>query len=205
MDSVLEIYCSLWTLYLIKKRVVSSSNSRPVGLSTHIYFHHGLYVVTRELTGLNNSNANLEITNNIEPAEQTVSGQKWKELSSIRLKYRWKPGEIKHKVNMIEVRWCIMIKVNACFFYSWFHEHTQSLNLYDMYCFPGIKNGNNTWKSWGLLAKALCLLRLMCTVLCPGLPGFCDVAVVVTPGLLSPPPPSSSVSPSSPPMWTAES
>ena len=58
--------------YLIKERVVSSSDSCSVGLSAHIHFHNRLYVVARQLSTLDNPNTDLDITSNNEAAEQSV-------------------------------------------------------------------------------------------------------------------------------------
>lgn len=58
------------------------------------------------------------------------------------------------------------------------------------------QNSDNTWKSWGLLARALCLLRLRRTGLWPGFPGW--LGEVGAPGLPPWTPPSTSASPSSP-------
>lgn len=45
--------------YLIKERVVPPLDPGPVGLSTHMDLHHRFDVVSRQLTGLNDSNTNL--------------------------------------------------------------------------------------------------------------------------------------------------
>lgn len=50
--------------YLIKERVISSSYSSPVRLSTNIHFHHWLDVVARQLSPLDNPNTNLDIPSN---------------------------------------------------------------------------------------------------------------------------------------------
>lgn len=47
-------------LYLIKERAISSSYSSPLGMSTYIHLNHWLDVVARQLSTLDNSNANLD-------------------------------------------------------------------------------------------------------------------------------------------------
>lgn len=62
-----------WSQYLIKERVISSSDSSPVAVFTHIHLNHWLDVVARQLSALNNPNTNLDIESNSEAAEQTVT------------------------------------------------------------------------------------------------------------------------------------
>lgn len=70
----------LWTHYLVKKGVISSSNSGPVGLSAYIHLNHWLDVVARQLSTLDNPNTNLHIASNSEAAEQTIYlGPFWKD------------------------------------------------------------------------------------------------------------------------------
>lgn len=66
-----------WTHYLIEERVISSSDSSPVGLSTNMHLHHWFDVVARQLSTLDNPNANLDIASNSEAAEQTVRQFVW--------------------------------------------------------------------------------------------------------------------------------
>lgn len=66
-----------WTHYLVKEGVISSSDSSPVGLSTNIHLHHWFDVVARQLSTLDNSNANLDIASDSEAAEQTVRQFIW--------------------------------------------------------------------------------------------------------------------------------
>lgn len=58
------------------------------------------------------------------------------------------------------------------------------------------RDEGNTWKSWGLLARALCLFRLSRTGFRPGFPGWFDEEAVDTPPPW--PPPSTTASSSSP-------
>lgn len=57
--STLQLECC-YTTYFIKKWVISSFDSCPVCLTTNMNFDYWLYVISRQLTTFNDSNANLK-------------------------------------------------------------------------------------------------------------------------------------------------
>lgn len=62
--STLQLECC-YTTYFIKKWVISSFDSCPVCLTTNMNFDYWLYVISRQLTTFNDSNANLKKKSNI--------------------------------------------------------------------------------------------------------------------------------------------
>lgn len=57
---------------LVEERVISSSDSGPVRLSTYIHLNHWLDVVARQLSTLDNPDTDLNIERRSEAAEPTV-------------------------------------------------------------------------------------------------------------------------------------
>lgn len=51
----------MWVCYLIEERVISSSNSSPMGLSVYVHLYYWFDVVTRKLSALDDPNTNLDI------------------------------------------------------------------------------------------------------------------------------------------------
>ena len=47
--------------HLVKVGIISSSDSCPVGLSTHIHLHHRPDVIARKLSTLDNPDTNLDV------------------------------------------------------------------------------------------------------------------------------------------------
>lgn len=67
-----------WTYYLIKVWIISSPYSSSVSLAASIHLHHRFDVVPRQLSALDDPNANLNIVSKREAAKPTLRSSIWK-------------------------------------------------------------------------------------------------------------------------------
>lgn len=166
-------------------------------LSTYVHFNYWFDVVARQLSALDDSDSNLVIAIN-ETAEQ------WYNLPGSFLKRcHWLNANLTsgHTSKYISCRleqyyfsWKKVFALKQERFMLWYPIYV----VMSIVVAVGAKFIKNTWKSWGLLARALCLLRLRRSGLLLDFPGRFGKA-----GLPTWPPPSMSASPSSPSSLTA--
>lgn len=152
----------MWVCYLIKEWVISSSNSSPMGLSIYVHLYYWFDVVTRKLPTLDDPNTNLCIAWKQRGKEAALTRNKniWGVLFSVP-KENNLSAIVFTDTKPAQGRPCSQLRDNCVALLSLYIGadktccHSQSSPT-----FCRNQNTDNTWKSWGLLARALCLLRL---------------------------------------------
>lgn len=175
-------------LYLIKEGVVSSPDSSPVGLAIQVHLNHWFDVVARQLAALYDAYTNLDVRR--APSYQliTATTQTWTLTVTI---LQLRSFTLRARMLMVGIFLYLISGETCCSRREWDLICQESRNY----------TKDNTWKSWGLLAKPLCLLRLSRRGFRSSFPAWLAVAEDTPPPW---PPPSSRASPSSTSLLPSE-